>query len=115
MRPAPTTTALLVTLCVLSPAGLTACASTQAARDDISCEEHAQQQHDELRAFLKENEIGNEAVDRVKMRLSLTMDKLRKNLKDQDNIEVAPETEIIALIAYLQRLGQDIKVSQANQ
>lgn len=54
MRPAPTTTALLVTLCVLSPAGLTACASTQAARDDISCEEHAQQQHDELRAQLLE-------------------------------------------------------------
>jgi cytochrome c oxidase cbb3-type subunit I/II len=26
-----------------------------------------------------------------------------------DNIEVAPETEIIALIAYLQRLGKDIK------
>ena len=26
-----------------------------------------------------------------------------------DGIEVAPETEIIALIAYLQRLGKDIK------
>lgn len=26
-----------------------------------------------------------------------------------DGIEVAPETEIVALIAYLQRLGKDIK------
>ena len=26
-----------------------------------------------------------------------------------DGIEVAPETEIVALIAYLQRLGRDIK------
>jgi cytochrome c oxidase cbb3-type subunit I/II len=29
-----------------------------------------------------------------------------------DGIEVAPETEIIALIAYLQRLGKDIKVEK---
>ena len=27
----------------------------------------------------------------------------------KDGIEVAPETEIVALIAYLQRLGKDIK------
>ena len=27
----------------------------------------------------------------------------------QDGIEVVPETEIVALIAYLQRLGTDIK------
>lgn len=33
-----------------------------------------------------------------------------KNLKDQDGIEVVPDTEIVALIAYLQRLGTDIKV-----
>jgi cytochrome c oxidase cbb3-type subunit I/II len=26
-----------------------------------------------------------------------------------DGIEVSPETEIVALIAYLQRLGKDIK------
>ena len=39
---------------------------------------------------------------------------IAKNLSDQDNIEVAPDTEIIALIAYLQRLGTDIKVSQAK-
>ncbi|MEQ9169289.1 MAG: cytochrome-c oxidase, cbb3-type subunit I, partial [Fulvivirga sp.] len=31
-------------------------------------------------------------------------------LKAEDNIEVVPETEIVALIAYLQRLGTDIKV-----
>jgi cytochrome c oxidase cbb3-type subunit I/II len=31
-----------------------------------------------------------------------------QNLK-ADGIEVAPETEIVALIAYLQRLGKDIK------
>ena len=31
-------------------------------------------------------------------------------LKAEDNIEVMPEAEIVALIAYLQRLGTDIKV-----
>jgi cytochrome c oxidase cbb3-type subunit I/II len=30
----------------------------------------------------------------------------------QDGIEVHPETEIVALIAYLQRLGTDIKVDK---
>lgn len=39
---------------------------------------------------------------------------IAQNLKDQDGIEVAPETEIIALIAYLQRLGTDIKLSKAK-
>ena len=33
-------------------------------------------------------------------------------LKSQDNIEVAKEMEIVALIAYLQRLGTDIKVKE---
>ncbi|QSE96302.1 cytochrome-c oxidase, cbb3-type subunit I [Fulvivirga lutea] len=31
-------------------------------------------------------------------------------LKAEDNIEIVPEAEIVALIAYLQRLGTDIKV-----
>ncbi|MTI37985.1 cytochrome-c oxidase, cbb3-type subunit I, partial [Fulvivirga lutimaris] len=31
-------------------------------------------------------------------------------LKAEDNIDVVPETEIVALIAYLQRLGTDIKI-----
>ncbi len=35
---------------------------------------------------------------------------IAENLKAQDGIEVLPETEIVALIAYLQRLGTDIKV-----
>ncbi len=33
-----------------------------------------------------------------------------KNLREQDGIEAVPESEIVALIAYLQRLGTDIKV-----
>ena len=32
------------------------------------------------------------------------------SLKEEDGIEIAKEAEIIALIAYLQRLGTDIKV-----
>jgi cytochrome c oxidase cbb3-type subunit I/II len=35
------------------------------------------------------------------------------NLK-KDGIEVVPNTEIVALIAYLQRLGTDIKVKDAQ-
>ncbi|HNP19817.1 MAG TPA: cytochrome-c oxidase, cbb3-type subunit I [Fulvivirga sp.] len=37
-------------------------------------------------------------------------DKIAKSLLDEDGIEVASEAEIVALIAYLQRLGTDIKV-----
>ncbi|HMP99097.1 MAG TPA: cbb3-type cytochrome c oxidase subunit II, partial [Cyclobacteriaceae bacterium] len=36
--------------------------------------------------------------------------KIVNNLKQQDNIDIAKEAEIVALIAYLQRLGTDIKV-----
>jgi cytochrome c oxidase cbb3-type subunit I/II len=32
----------------------------------------------------------------------------------KEGIEVLPNTEIIALIAYLQRLGTDIKVKEAE-
>ncbi|MBI1287347.1 MAG: cytochrome-c oxidase, cbb3-type subunit I [Flavobacteriales bacterium] len=39
--------------------------------------------------------------------------KISDNLK-KDNIEVLPQTEIVALIAYLQRLGTDIKVKDAQ-
>lgn len=41
--------------------------------------------------------------------LELQAGKIAKNLKDQDGIVVDREAEIIALIAYLQRLGTDIK------
>lgn len=41
-------------------------------------------------------------------------DEIAANLK-QDGIEAAPETEIIALIAYLQRLGKDIKVTRTAE
>jgi cytochrome c oxidase cbb3-type subunit I/II len=37
-----------------------------------------------------------------------------QNLKQQDNIDIAKEAEIIALIAYLQRLGTDIKVESLS-
>ncbi len=42
--------------------------------------------------------------------LNLQAQKIVNNLKQQDNIDIAKEAEIIALIAYLQRLGTDIKV-----
>jgi cytochrome c oxidase cbb3-type subunit I/II len=32
-----------------------------------------------------------------------------------EGIEVAPDAEIIALIAYLQRLGKDIKASKTAE
>jgi cytochrome c oxidase cbb3-type subunit I/II len=41
-------------------------------------------------------------------------DEIVKSLK-ADGIEVAPEAEIVALIAYLQRLGTDIKVSRTAE
>lgn len=36
------------------------------------------------------------------------------NLKQQDRIDIAKEAEIVALIAYLQRLGTDIKVESLS-
>ncbi|MEQ9286742.1 MAG: cytochrome-c oxidase, cbb3-type subunit I [Cyclobacteriaceae bacterium] len=42
--------------------------------------------------------------------LNLQAEQIAKNLKDQDGIVVGKDAEIIALIAYLQRLGMDIKV-----
>lgn len=47
-------------------------------------------------------EIANEDLDRQ-------AEKIVKNLKEQDGIEIVKEAEIVALIAYLQRLGTDIK------
>jgi cytochrome c oxidase cbb3-type subunit I/II len=38
-----------------------------------------------------------------------------KNLKDQDDIDAVPEAEIVALIAYLQRLGTDIKAKEVAE
>ena len=40
---------------------------------------------------------------------------IAKNLKEQDGIEIMPEAEIVALIAYLQRLGTDINVKTESQ
>jgi cytochrome c oxidase cbb3-type subunit I/II len=40
--------------------------------------------------------------------------KIVNNLKQQDNIDIAKEAEIIAMIAYLQRLGTDIKVESIS-
>ena len=40
--------------------------------------------------------------------------KIVDNLKQQDNIDIAKEAEIIAMIAYLQRLGTDIKVESIS-
>jgi cytochrome c oxidase cbb3-type subunit I/II len=34
------------------------------------------------------------------------------NTLKADNIEISPDTEIVALIAYLQRLGKDIQVQK---
>jgi cytochrome c oxidase cbb3-type subunit I/II len=40
--------------------------------------------------------------------------KITKNLADQNNITISERKEIIALIAYLQRMGTDIKLDKAN-
>ena len=50
-------------------------------------------------------EIANEDLARQAQ-------KIANNLKEQDGIEIAKESEIVALIAYLQRLGTDIKASK---
>ncbi|MDH5368266.1 MAG: cytochrome-c oxidase, cbb3-type subunit I [Cyclobacteriaceae bacterium] len=50
-------------------------------------------------------EIANEDLGRQAQ-------KIADNLKEQDGIEVAKEAEIVAMIAYLQRLGTDIKASK---
>ncbi|MCB9204833.1 MAG: cytochrome-c oxidase, cbb3-type subunit II, partial [Flavobacteriales bacterium] len=49
------------------------------------------------------------AVDDLNAQAQAIADGLKK-----DNIEVLPQTEIVALIAYLQRLGTDIKVKDAQ-
>ncbi len=51
--------------------------------------------------------VANEELDKQAMVIA-------SNLK-ADGIEVAPETEIVALIAYLQRLGQDIKAGKTAE
>ena len=53
----------------------------------------------------KYEETANKDLDRQAM-------KVVKNLQEQDGIEVAKEAEIVALIAYLQRLGTDITVTK---
>lgn len=51
--------------------------------------------------------IANEQLDKQALEIAT-------NLKE-DGIEVMPETEIVALIAYLQRLGRDIKGEKVVQ
>jgi cytochrome c oxidase cbb3-type subunit I/II len=45
--------------------------------------------------------------------LKIQADKIVANLKES-GIEVMPDTEIIAMISYLQRLGTDIKKTTAT-
>jgi cytochrome c oxidase cbb3-type subunit I/II len=52
-------------------------------------------------------EIANEDLDQQAAAVSASLQK--------DGIEVAPEAEIIALIAYLQRLGTDIKAEKTTE
>ncbi len=56
----------------------------------------------------KEN-YESDAIDEI----YLQADEIVKNLSD-DGIDVHPETEIVALIAYLQRLGTDIKAQSTT-
>lgn len=56
---------------------------------------------------LRYEEIANDDLDK---QANIIVANLKK-----DGIEVAPETEIVALIAYLQRLGTDIKVSNTTK
>ena len=46
----------------------------------------------------------------MKFRLMAQAEKIVKSL-EADGIETVPEAKIVALIAYLQRLGTDIKVA----
>lgn len=48
-------------------------------------------------------DVANDDLDAQAM-------KIVENLKNEDGIEIMPDAEIVALIAYLQRLGTDIKV-----
>lgn len=49
--------------------------------------------------------------DKANDLLDQQANRIVKNLKDQINVDVPGESEVVALIAYLQRLGTDIKVS----
>lgn len=61
-----------------------------------------------LRAIGVDYELNYEDI--ANKDLNLQAEQIAKNLKDQDGIVVGKDAEIIALIAYLQRLGMDIKV-----
>ncbi len=55
-----------------------------------------------------------DGYDEIAMQdLNAQADQIVQNLKES-GVEVAPDTEIVALIAYLQRLGTDIKKSTAD-
>ena len=56
-----------------------------------------------------------EGFDQIALQdLESQANKITQNLKEA-GVEVMPNTEIVALIAYLQRLGTDIKVNSAKQ
>lgn len=57
-------------------------------------------------------EEGYEAI--ANEHLNIQARRIAENLQ-LEGIEVAPETEIIAMIAYLQRLGKDIKASKTAE
>jgi cytochrome c oxidase cbb3-type subunit I/II len=57
---------------------------------------------------------GDEYVEKANKDLLLQAEKITKSLKQAD-IETLPQKEIIALIAYLQRLGTDIKPKENQQ
>jgi cytochrome c oxidase cbb3-type subunit I/II len=52
-------------------------------------------------------EIANEALEKQAQTIAASL--------KADGIEVSPDTEIIALISYLQRLGTDIKAAPADE
>jgi cytochrome c oxidase cbb3-type subunit I/II len=55
-----------------------------------------------------------EGFDQIALQdLESQSNKITQNLKEA-GVEVIPNTEIVALIAYLQRLGTDIKVNSAK-
>jgi cytochrome c oxidase cbb3-type subunit I/II len=57
-------------------------------------------------------EEGYEAI--ANEHLLIQARRISENLQ-LEGIEVAPETEIVAMIAYLQRLGKDIKESKTAE
>jgi cytochrome c oxidase cbb3-type subunit I/II len=56
----------------------------------------------------------DEYIENANEELMTQANKVTADLK-KEGIEVKPEAEIVALIAYLQRLGTDIKVKETQE